>query len=100
MWHVVKMDRTFLAAITGSPRAHALVAGVVGLAHSMELQVIAEGIETIKELSELRSLGCELGQGHFLATPVPEADLVPAQSVDPAAARRRRRSPAPVPAAG
>jgi EAL domain-containing protein (putative c-di-GMP-specific phosphodiesterase class I) len=43
---------------------------IVLLAHKLKLKVIAEGIESIKQLDHLRQLGCELGQGHLFSQPV------------------------------
>jgi EAL domain-containing protein (putative c-di-GMP-specific phosphodiesterase class I) len=66
---VVKMDRSFLAA--GSvPVSSGLATAVVALGETFELSVVAEGIEFPDQLSTLRELGCELGQGYYFAKPM------------------------------
>jgi EAL domain-containing protein (putative c-di-GMP-specific phosphodiesterase class I) len=45
------------------------------MAHSLQLQVVAEGVETPEQLSVLRSLGCDTAQGFYFAHPAPPADI-------------------------
>jgi EAL domain-containing protein (putative c-di-GMP-specific phosphodiesterase class I) len=75
----LKIDRSFVKDITTDPDALAITASVIRLAHTMRLNVVAEGIETVGQLGLLRQLGCASGQG-FLFSPglPPEAfvDLV------------------------
>jgi diguanylate cyclase (GGDEF)-like protein/PAS domain S-box-containing protein len=59
----LKVDRTFVDGIGRDPEDEVIVASVVNLAHSLGLEVIAEGIETADQLERLASLGCEIGQG-------------------------------------
>jgi EAL domain-containing protein (putative c-di-GMP-specific phosphodiesterase class I) len=61
-----------------------LVDSIIQLARSLNLQVVAEGVETEGELNALCAMGCPLVQGYFLSLPAPLAD------VDAWAARRRR----------
>jgi len=49
----------------------ALVEAIVAMAHSLNLQVVAEGVESADQLSFLRSLGCDLIQGYYYARPLP-----------------------------
>jgi diguanylate cyclase (GGDEF)-like protein/PAS domain S-box-containing protein len=66
---VIKMDRSFLAA--GSvPVSSGLATAVVALGETFELSVVAEGIEFPDQLSTLRELGCELGQGYYFSKPM------------------------------
>jgi EAL domain-containing protein (putative c-di-GMP-specific phosphodiesterase class I) len=44
---------------------------VCALGQSLEMQVLAEGVETAEQLTRLRSLGCELGQGYYFSKPLP-----------------------------
>jgi EAL domain-containing protein (putative c-di-GMP-specific phosphodiesterase class I) len=46
---------------------------IVGLGHSLDLEVIAEGVETPSQLAELREMGCDHGQGYLFAPPVEAA---------------------------
>jgi diguanylate cyclase (GGDEF)-like protein len=67
---VVKIDKTFIDDMVSDPEQHALVAGIISLAHTLNLTVIAEGIETERHRDALAELGCPLGQGYLYASPV------------------------------
>jgi EAL domain-containing protein (putative c-di-GMP-specific phosphodiesterase class I) len=67
---VVKIDRSFVETITFSEQQRALVEGIVWLAATLGLQVIAEGIETEAERDLLIELGCPLGQGYLFSPPM------------------------------
>jgi EAL domain-containing protein (putative c-di-GMP-specific phosphodiesterase class I) len=67
----LKIDRSFIDGLGVDPDDSAIVAAVVHLGHALGLTVTAEGIETPLQLSELRSLGCDLGQGFYFARPQP-----------------------------
>jgi diguanylate cyclase (GGDEF)-like protein/PAS domain S-box-containing protein len=66
----LKIDQSFVAGL-GDPlsQEHAIVAASVNLAHSLGIQVVAEGIETPEQLAAVIDLGCDLGQGYLLGTP-------------------------------
>ena len=66
----LKIDRAFIADMTTSPAALALVSTIIGLAHSLKLKVVAEGVETASQLSLLRGLKCDEFQGFLLSRPV------------------------------
>ncbi|MEO5680775.1 MAG: EAL domain-containing protein, partial [Acidimicrobiales bacterium] len=72
---VLKIDRSFVEGLGRSREDRAIVASVVDLAHAFGLTTIAEGVETIEQLAELRTIGCEQGQGYLWsrALPAPEA---------------------------
>jgi EAL domain-containing protein (putative c-di-GMP-specific phosphodiesterase class I) len=67
----LKIDRSFVDGLGSDPDDSAIVAAVVSMGHALGLTVTAEGIETPLQLSELRSLGCDLGQGYYFARPQP-----------------------------
>ncbi|HEU5449950.1 MAG TPA: EAL domain-containing protein, partial [Acidimicrobiia bacterium] len=67
---VLKIDRSFVAALGAGPEDAALAHAIVKLGHTLKLNIVAEGIETPEQLSELRSLGCEYGQGYLFAAPL------------------------------
>jgi EAL domain-containing protein (putative c-di-GMP-specific phosphodiesterase class I) len=67
----LKIDRSFVDGLGSDPDDSAIVAAVVHMGHALGLTVTAEGIETPLQLSELRSLGCDLGQGFYFARPQP-----------------------------
>ena len=65
----VKIDRSFIAK-DNNDRNYDIVKAIVNLAHSLGLDVIAEGIETKVQLNILRNLGCEYGQGYLFSSPL------------------------------
>src|SRR6185437_11534047 len=67
---VLKVDKSFVTGISSSWRRHALVEGIVRLARTLEVEVIAEGIETETERELLAGMGCQFGQGYLLSVPV------------------------------
>lgn len=75
--HVLKIDRMFvnrLMEVTGPKDNRAVIRAVVALARSQAMRVTAEGIETDNQLSQLKNLGCDHGQGYFLAKPLSQQD--------------------------
>ena len=71
----LKLDRSFVFPMVDDARAAALVASTIGLAHSLGLRMVAEGVETEVAYTELRRLGCDQGQGFWMSRPVPPAEL-------------------------
>jgi diguanylate cyclase (GGDEF)-like protein len=69
---VVKIDRTFVEGIAREPRHEAIVKGIIALAHSIDLHVVAEGVETTEQYRVLTELGCDFAQGYLLGRPHPE----------------------------
>lgn len=69
--HVLKIDRTFVSGLPDDLNDLAIVEAITLLAHKLDLQVIAEGVETAAQLETLRALGCDMVQGYYLSKPVP-----------------------------
>jgi predicted signal transduction protein with EAL and GGDEF domain len=67
---VLKIDRSFVNDITVDPDDAAIVSTIISLAHSLRLQVIAEGVETEAQLAYLREHHCDQIQGYFFSRPV------------------------------
>jgi diguanylate cyclase (GGDEF)-like protein/PAS domain S-box-containing protein len=67
----LKIDQSFIKRIGGAQNGE-IVRAVVALARSLGLEVVAEGIETVMQLDQLKALGCEQGQGYFFSEPVNE----------------------------
>jgi diguanylate cyclase (GGDEF)-like protein len=67
----VKIDRSLVTGLTTSDDKRGMVHAVLGLGRSLDIEVVAEGIETADDLETLRALGCPLMQGYHLARPAP-----------------------------
>ena len=68
----VKIDRSFVAGLGRAGEGDGnVVQALVGLAHSLGMSVVAEGVETPAQRDELRAAGCELGQGYYFSRPLP-----------------------------
>jgi EAL domain-containing protein (putative c-di-GMP-specific phosphodiesterase class I) len=74
---VVKIDRAFVTDLAPGTRDSHIVAAVVGLARSLGLDVVAEGVENEVAIQELLRLGCHRGQGYLLGAPVAADQLLP-----------------------
>lgn len=66
----LKIDRSFISRIGAKDDSLEIVRAIVTLAHTLELNVTAEGVETAEQLSQLREMECEYGQGYFFAKPL------------------------------
>jgi diguanylate cyclase (GGDEF)-like protein len=71
----VKIDRSFVDEVAVSTSAAALASTIIVMAHALEKQVVAEGVETLEQLDFLRERGCDVAQGYFLARPLPAAAM-------------------------
>ena len=67
----LKIDRSFVDGLGREPEDTAIVMAVLGMARSLGLSVVAEGVETEEQLTALRDLGCTLAQGFYFARPEP-----------------------------
>ncbi len=71
----LKVDQGFVKGLGTDPLDTALVEAIVAMAHALKLSVTAEGIENESQLALLREMGCQRGQGYFLARPMPAAAI-------------------------
>ena len=67
---VLKIDRAFVSAEPQAQRGHAILEAIAGLAHHLELDLVAEGVEGPAQVSRLLALGCPVGQGFLFSPPV------------------------------
>jgi EAL domain-containing protein (putative c-di-GMP-specific phosphodiesterase class I) len=67
----LKVDQSFVRGLGVDPDDTSIVTAIISLAHSLGLAVVAEGIETEQQLSVLRTLGCDYGQGYLFGRPKP-----------------------------
>jgi len=74
---MLKIDQSFIRDITVDPNDTAIVVAIINMAHSLELDTIAEGVETAGQLALLRSKGCRTGQGFFFSAPMSAEGLYP-----------------------
>ena len=71
----LKIDKTFVMQMSENSMDRKIVQSVIDLAHNMELQVVAEGVENEASLDMLVSMGCDFAQGYFIAKPMSLSDL-------------------------
>lgn len=72
---VIKIDRSFVSDIPENSESAAISTAIVAMARSLRKETVAEGIETAAQLSFLKSLGCNAGQGFFFSKAVPAGEL-------------------------
>jgi diguanylate cyclase (GGDEF)-like protein/PAS domain S-box-containing protein len=71
---VLKIDRSFVNGLGDDPDDTAIATAIISLARSLGMRVVAEGVETRRQLDELRRLGCDRAQGYLFARPSPPAE--------------------------
>jgi diguanylate cyclase (GGDEF)-like protein len=71
---VIKIDRCFVDSVTESEKSMSLIKMLVSLAHTMGVELVAEGIEEPEQLEALKALGVRYGQGYLFARPMPIPD--------------------------
>lgn len=73
--HCLKMDQYFVRGVASEPNAAAIAAAILAMARALDLDVIAEGVETEDQLAFFREHGCEKAQGFYLGRPMPADDF-------------------------
>jgi EAL domain-containing protein (putative c-di-GMP-specific phosphodiesterase class I) len=71
----VKIDPSIIQALGEDPQTERLVRAMVSGAHGLDMRVVAEGVESRQSAQRLRSLGCDVLQGHWIGPPTPLAGL-------------------------
>jgi diguanylate cyclase (GGDEF)-like protein/PAS domain S-box-containing protein len=72
---VLKIDRSFVMGLPANTNSVAITDAILTLAHGLGLEVVAEGVETIEQLTFLRDRGCDQGQGYYFGKPAPLAEF-------------------------
>ena len=72
---LLKIDKSFVGGMQDRPENRQLVRAMINLAHNLNLEVVAEGVETSEQLALLRQFGCDQVQGYWISKPLPLADL-------------------------
>jgi diguanylate cyclase len=71
----LKIDRSFIQALATGERTSQIFRAIVALAHNLNLDVVAEGVETMEQLRFLREIGCDRFQGSLFSLPLPATDF-------------------------
>jgi len=71
----LKIDQSFIRQITATPDDTAIIAAVIGMGRSLNLRVIAEGVETQAELEFLQAHQCDEAQGYYFSRPLPAQEF-------------------------
>jgi EAL domain-containing protein (putative c-di-GMP-specific phosphodiesterase class I) len=71
----IKIDKSFVMGMRVNTSDAAIVRALVGLAHSLGHEVVAEGVDDGGTLERLREMGCDLAQGYYLTPPLPPEEL-------------------------
>ena len=71
----VKIDRSFVRDLSITPQSSDVVSAIIALANALKLRVVAEGVETLGQMDELRRLGCNEMQGYLFSRPLPPEEL-------------------------
>ena len=71
----IKIDRSFVSGLGTDPCDASIVRGIIGMASALNLDVVAEGVETLAQAEALQALGCSYAQGYLWSRPVPAVDI-------------------------
>ena len=72
---MLKIDRTFLHKMSEDNNNQDLVRAVIAMAHDLGMETVAEGVETVDQLNQLKQFGCNYGQGYLLSRPIDRASI-------------------------
>lgn len=72
---VLKIDRSFIAALDDQEHSQPIIAAIINMAQGLNIDVVAEGIETPAQADKLQALGCRRGQGFLYARPLPADEI-------------------------
>ena len=75
--HVLKIDKSFLKDFLEKSQDAAIIQCIIALSRGLNLKVVAEGIETQEQLTRLRAMNCDYGQGFYISCPVPANAIAP-----------------------
>jgi EAL domain-containing protein (putative c-di-GMP-specific phosphodiesterase class I) len=82
----IKVDRSFVSGINVGKKSDAIIRAVAEMAATLEMEIVAEGLETVEQVRAVRAAGCTLGQGYYFSRAVPDylAAMLLAQEGDSA----------------
>jgi len=73
--HALKIDRAFVRDVSVNADDAIITTAIIGMAHSLGIKVVAEGVETAEQLAFLRERGCDVMQGYYFSKPLPAAEF-------------------------
>jgi len=73
--HTLKIDQSFVKEISQNQKVAHIIAAIVSLGRSLNLDLIAEGVEFPEQMEFLKSIQCDIAQGYFFHRPLPPEDL-------------------------
>ncbi|HEX2719414.1 MAG TPA: EAL domain-containing protein, partial [Candidatus Deferrimicrobium sp.] len=73
--HLLKIDMSFIREMEHNPADRAIVKTIIAMAHTLNMEVMAEGVERVEQLDQLKSFGCDLAQGFLFSKAVPAAEF-------------------------
>ena len=73
--HLLKIDRAFIKELDRNPEDQTIVKAIIAMAHTLNIEVIAEGVENAEQRDLLKTLGCGLAQGFYFSKPLPAQDF-------------------------
>jgi diguanylate cyclase (GGDEF)-like protein len=79
----IKLDRLFMTEVETNPQSKAIVRAVLALGKSLDVPILAEGVETVDQLEILRREGCDEAQGYLLGRPGPHDKIFPGNGAQP-----------------
>jgi diguanylate cyclase (GGDEF)-like protein len=68
----IKVDRSFVSGIHAGKKSDAIIRAVSGMAATLDMEIVAEGLETIEQVEAVREAGCTMGQGYYFSRAVPD----------------------------
>jgi diguanylate cyclase len=88
----IKLDRSFMNQVESHPQANAILRAVVALGKSLDIPVLAEGIETHGQFLLLTAAGCDEAQGYFLGYPAPIEQILRTRQINPIASHKKKKT--------
>ena len=74
--HILKVDQSFIRELGTNPNDVSVTRSIINLAHNLNLEIIAEGVETQTQMQILEKLDCHLMQGYLFSKPIPASDCL------------------------
>lgn len=73
---ILKIDQSFVKKLADNPKTLTLVKTIINMGHSLGFNIVAEGVETEKQLEILKQLNCDIGQGYYFSRPIPIEQII------------------------